>query len=56
MGVIGAPLYHGDAILKKHLHVPEPPIYGKMVGLPVFSVLTMGSPHIQSRPHINTIF
>jgi hypothetical protein len=26
---------------EEHLQVPKPPIYGKMVGLPVFSVLTM---------------
>ena len=30
---------------QKHLQVPEPPIYGKMVGLPVPDMLTMGSPH-----------
>jgi hypothetical protein len=39
MGVIGVPIYPGGAI--KHLQVPEPPIYVKMVGLLVLSVLTM---------------
>jgi hypothetical protein len=38
MGVLGAPLSTSGAT-----QVPEPPIYGKMVVLPVLSMLTMGS-------------
>ena len=36
---------------KEHLKVPEPTIYAKMVGLPVLSVLTMGSSHIKPPPY-----
>ena len=36
---------------KKHFQVPEPPIYNKMVGLPVLSVLTMGSLHTKPPPY-----
>ena len=36
---------------EKHLQVPEPPIYVKMVGLPVPNVLTMGSPHTKPPPY-----
>jgi hypothetical protein len=36
---------------KKHLQVPEPPIYFKMVGLPVPNMLTMGRPHTKPPPH-----
>jgi hypothetical protein len=36
---------------QKHLHVPYPPIYKKMVGLLVLSVLTMGSPHTKVPPY-----
>ena len=38
---------------QKHLQAPETPIYGKMVGLTVLSVLTMGIPRTKP-PH--TIF
>jgi hypothetical protein len=36
---------------KKHLKVPVLPIYDKMVGLPVLSVLNMGSCHTESAPY-----
>jgi hypothetical protein len=36
---------------KKHLKVPEPPIYGEMVGLPVPNMLTMGSLHTEPPPY-----
>ena len=36
---------------KRHLQVPEPPIYNKMVGLPVLSVLTMMSLHTKPPPY-----
>ena len=36
---------------KKHLQVPEPPIYVKMIGLTVLSVLPMGSPHTKPPPY-----
>jgi hypothetical protein len=35
---------------QKHLQVPKPPIYVKMVDLPVLSVLTIGSPHTSTKP------
>jgi hypothetical protein len=40
--------WRGD---KKHLQVPEQPIYGKMVGLRVPNMLTMGSPHTKPPPY-----
>jgi hypothetical protein len=36
---------------KTHSQVLEPPVYGKMVGLPVLSVLTMGIPHTKQPPY-----
>jgi hypothetical protein len=36
---------------KKHIHVPEPPIYVKMAGLPVISVLTLWSLHTKPPPY-----
>jgi hypothetical protein len=36
---------------EKHLQVPDPPIYVKLVGLPVLSVLTMGSLHTKPPPY-----
>jgi hypothetical protein len=36
---------------EKHLQVPNPPIYVKLVGLPVLSVLTMGSLHTKPPPY-----
>ena len=36
---------------KKHLEVPEPLIYEKLVGLPVLSVLTMGILHTKPPPY-----
>ena len=36
---------------KTYLQVLEPPIYGKMVDLPVLSVLTMGGPHTKPPPY-----
>ena len=54
MGVLGAPLQPSGAI-KKHLNVPEPPIYVKMVGLPVLIVLNYlrrrGSGYPQTGPY-----
>ena len=50
MGVLGAPLQTSDA-MKKQLYVPDPPVYVKMVGLPVLSVLTMGSHHTKPPPY-----
>jgi hypothetical protein len=36
---------------EKHSNVPEPPIYVKMVSVPVLSVLTMGSLHTKPPPY-----
>ena len=36
---------------KKHLKVPKPPIYVKMVGLTVLSMLIMGSLHTKPPPY-----
>ena len=35
----------------KNLQVPEPPIHEKMIGLPILSVLTLGSPHTKPPPY-----
>jgi hypothetical protein len=35
---------------EKHLQVPEPPIYGEMVGLPVLCVFTMGQSPYKAAP------
>jgi hypothetical protein len=56
VGVLGAPLYTAAGAkrsgVEKCLRIPDAPVYGKMRGLPVPSMLTMESPHTKP-PHTN---
>jgi hypothetical protein len=52
MGVLGVPLYSIHWWCnQKNLQVPEPPVYRKMLNLPVISVLTMGILHTKQPPY-----
>ena len=48
MGVLGVPLYSGGAIRSIYRYLIR--LYIKKVGLPVLSVLSMGSPHTCTKP------